>query len=83
MADQATPEQLPRQVKNLGWVSLFTDVATEMVYPLLPVFLASIGAGVGALGVMEGVAESVSAAVKWVSGRSSDARARTQPAGRG
>jgi MFS family permease len=68
--------KLPRQVKNLGWVSLFTDVATEMVYPLLPVFLQSIGAGAQTLGSMEGVAESVSAVVKWVSGRSSDMRAR-------
>jgi len=71
-----TPAPLPRQVKNLGWVSLFTDVATEMVYPLLPIFLQSLGAGARALGLMEGVAESVSAAVKWVSGRSSDTRAR-------
>ncbi len=67
---------LPRVVKSLGWVSLFTDVATEMVYPLLPAFLRSIGAGAEALGLMEGVAESVSALVKWLSGRSSDARSR-------
>ena len=66
----------PRVVKSLGWVSLFTDVATEMVYPLLPAFLKSIGAGAQALGLMEGTAESVSALVKWFSGRSSDARAR-------
>jgi MFS family permease len=68
--------RLPRVVKSLGWVSLFTDVATEMVYPLLPAFLKSIGAGAEALGLMEGTAESVSALVKWLSGRSSDARAR-------
>jgi len=68
--------QLPRQVKSLGWVSLATDVATEMVYPLLPVFLQSMGAGAQALGLMEGIAEGVSAAVKWFAGRSSDARAR-------
>lgn len=68
--------RLPRVVKSLGWVSLFTDVATEMVYPLLPAFLKSIGAGAEALGLMEGTAESVSALVKWLSGRSSDTRAR-------
>src|ERR1700678_2599938 len=67
---------LPRVVKSLGWVSLLTDVASEMIYPLLPVLLRSIGAGAQALGVMEGVAESVSAGVKWFSGRASDARAR-------
>jgi sugar phosphate permease len=76
MLDEVRPFQLPRAVKSLGWVSLFTDVATEMVYPLLPVFLQSIGAAAQALGLMEGIAESVSAAVKWFSGRSSDAHAR-------
>jgi MFS family permease len=76
MSDEQRSFRLPRVVKSLGWVALFTDVATEMVYPLLPVFLRSIGAGAQALGLMEGVAESVSAAVKWFSGRSSDARAR-------
>ena len=67
---------LPRVVKSLGWVSLFTDVATEMVYPLLPSFLRSIGAGAQSLGLMEGIAESVSSLIKWFSGRSSDARPR-------
>ncbi len=57
-------------------MSLFTDVATEMAYPLLPVFLQSIGSGAQALGLMEGVAESVSATLKWLSGSSSDTRAR-------
>jgi MFS family permease len=68
--------RLPRVVKTLGWVALFNDVATEMVYPLLPAFLKSIGAGAVALGLMEGTAESVSAVVKWIAGRASDGRAR-------
>ncbi len=76
MTNEARRFQLPRMVRSLGWVALLTDVATEMVYPLLPVFLRSIGAGAQALGLMEGVAESVSAAVKWISGRSSDSRSR-------
>jgi MFS family permease len=76
MRDESRSFRLPRVVKSLGWVSLFTDVATEMAYPLLPAFLQSIGAGAQALGLMEGIAESVSAGVKWLSGRSSDERAR-------
>jgi MFS family permease len=68
--------RLPAVVKSLGWVSFFTDVATEAVYPLLPELLRSIGAGAGALGVMEGVAESVSSLLKWWAGRLSDGRAR-------
>jgi MFS family permease len=72
----APRRKLPAVVWRLGWVSLFTDVATEMAYPLLPAFLLSIGAGSVTLGVMEGVAESVSALVKWITGRASDGRTR-------
>lgn len=66
-------------VKRLGWVSLFTDSASEMIYPLLPAFLRSLGAGALALGWMEGVAESVSALVKWWAGARSDRAARLKP----
>ena len=59
-------------VWRLGWVSFFTDVATEMIYPLLPAFLASMGAAGKALGAVEGIAESVSAMVKWRTGVVSD-----------
>jgi MFS family permease len=64
---------LPRPVWLLGWTSLFTDAATETMYPLLPVYLANVlGAGPMALGVIEGVAEGVNSALKLVSGRLSD-----------
>lgn len=53
----------------LGLVSLFTDVATEMTYPLLPVLLSQVlGAGPLALGVIEGIAESTSSILKVFSG---------------
>nr|WP_253719006.1 hypothetical protein [Thermus scotoductus] len=42
----------------LGLVSFLMDVASEMVYPLLPLFLASLGGGAGAIGLVEGVAEA-------------------------
>ena len=64
--------KLNKTVWRLGWVSLFTDVATEMSYPLLPAFLAQLGAGGAWLGWVEGVAESVAALVKYVSGAFSD-----------
>ena len=45
----------------LGAVSFFTDVSSEMIFPILPVFLASImGAGTEAIGLIEGVADSAS-----------------------
>ena len=48
---------LPREVWLLGWVSFFTDTATEMIYPLLPLFLTRvIGASAMSLGVIEGIA---------------------------
>src|ERR1043166_4021818 len=64
--------KLPRTVWRLGWVSLLTDVATEMSYPLLPAFLATMGAAGVWLGWVEGIAESVSAFVKYFAGASSD-----------
>ena len=70
---------IPGIVKRLGWVSLLTDSASEMIYPLLPAFLKSLGAGALALGSMEGVAESVSALVKWWAGARSDRAARLKP----
>ncbi|CAN5178485.1 MFS transporter [soil metagenome] len=59
---------LPTVVWRIGWVSLFTDAATDMVYPLLPAFLRSIGGGARWLGIVEGVAEAVAALVKWRTG---------------
>jgi MFS family permease len=65
-------QKLPPAVFRLGWVSLFTDVATEMSYPLLPAFLATMGAAGQWLGIVEGVAESVGAFVKYFAGAASD-----------
>jgi MFS family permease len=57
----------------LGLVSFFTDVSSEMIYPLLPIFLTSIlGAGPAYLGVIEGVAESTASLLKLFSGIVSD-----------
>jgi MFS family permease len=71
---------LPAAVIALGVVSFFTDVSSEMIYPLLPLFLTSVlGAGPAALGVIEGVAESTAALLKAVSGRWSDRARRRKP----
>ena len=60
---------LSRPVWLLGWVSFFTDTASEMIYPLLPLFLTqTLGAGAMSLGVIEGVAEGANSALKVVSG---------------
>ncbi|MFH0963434.1 MAG: MFS transporter [Planctomycetota bacterium] len=62
------PLGVHRNVIALGFVSLFTDVSTEIVRPILPVFLTSIGASKVAIGLVEGVAESLSSFWKVVSG---------------
>jgi MFS family permease len=64
---------LPRPVWLLGWVSLVTDLATEMIYPLLPLFLTRVlGASAMSLGVIEGVAEAANSALKVAAGRVAD-----------
>ena len=60
---------LSRPVWLLGWVSFFTDMASETVYPLLPLFLTQVlGAGAMSLGVIEGAAEAANSALKVLSG---------------
>ncbi|WP_223913361.1 MFS transporter [Geobacter sp. AOG1] len=57
----------------LGFVSFFTDVSSEMIYPLLPLFLTTVlGAGPTFLGIIEGVAESTASFLKLGSGILSD-----------
>jgi MFS family permease len=71
---------IPRPVWFLGWVSLLTDAATEMIYPLLPVYLSRVlGASALSLGVIEGVAEGVNSLLKIFSGWMSDRRGRRRP----
>lgn len=71
---------IPRPVWLLGWTSLFTDAATEMIYPLLPIYLSRVlGAGAASLGIIEGVAEGINSILKVVSGWWSDRRGRRRP----
>jgi MFS family permease len=64
---------ISRNVLILGFVSFLTDVSSEMIYPLLPLFVTSVlGAGPAFLGIIEGVAESTAALLKLTSGVVSD-----------
>jgi MFS family permease len=65
-------KRIPRAVIMLGIVSLFTDAASEMIYPLVPVFIAALGSGAILLGVIEGIAETTASMLKLVSGIISD-----------
>ena len=65
--------KLPRNVLWLSFVALLNDTSSEIIYPLLPAFLAlSLGASPFAIGLIEGFAESVASLLKLVSGYLSD-----------
>ena len=71
------PKRLPRTVVVIGFVSLLNDFASEMVVPLIPLLLVTVlAAGPVALGLIEGVADTVSNLLKLWAGRRSDAQHR-------
>ena len=77
MTDRAP---LAPTVRVLATVSFLTDVASEMIYPLLPLFLSTVlGTTAAGLGAIEGVAESVSALLRLPSGWWSDRIGRRKP----
>ena len=64
---------LPRTVIILGLVSFLNDAASEMITPLLPIFLtATLGAGPALVGLVEGFAEASASLLKFISGRLAD-----------
>ena len=64
----------------LGLVSLFTDISSEMVYPLLSLYLTtSLGATPAIVGIIEGIAESLASLLKTYSGYISDKARRRKP----
>lgn len=72
--------KLPAEVWRLGWISFFTDMATEMIYPLLPGFILRLRGGTPFIvGLIEGVAEAVNSIFKVWSGRRSDKTGARKP----
>lgn len=71
--------RMPRNVRLLGLISLLSDVGSEMVLPLLPAFVTSLGGGARALGWIEGIANAVASVLKLVAGRWSDRVGRNRP----
>ncbi|MBI4559396.1 MAG: MFS transporter [Candidatus Hydrogenedentes bacterium] len=71
---------ISRNVVALGGASFFTDVASEMLYPVIPLFLVNtLGASPALLGMIEGLAEAVSTGLRWVGGVWSDRTGRRKP----
>jgi MFS family permease len=71
---------LSPEVVRLGLVSFFADVSSEMLYPITPIFLASVlHAPVEAIGLIEGFAEATASIMRSVFGRLSDRSGRRRP----
>src|SRR5665213_2585636 len=66
-------KKLPRNVVILGLVSFFNDLASEMIYPIVPIFLTTVlHASVPILGLIEGTAEAIASISKYGFGTFSD-----------
>ena len=78
--EQNTQKSMLRNVIFLGLVSFFADISSEMVYPLIPLYLtAAFGATPVLVGIIEGIAESVASLLKVFSGYISDKYNRKKP----
>jgi MFS family permease len=64
---------LPANVRSLGWVSFANDIASELAYPIVPLFVTiTLGAPVAVMGLIEGIAEGASVGLRGLSGWLSD-----------
>ncbi len=71
---------IKKNVFALGLVSFFTDISSEMLYPIIPIFLTAVlGAPFAIVGLIEGVAESTASILKVVSGWLSDRTGKRKP----
>jgi len=72
--------KLDKNIYTLGLVSLFTDISSQMIYPLLPIFLSSVlGVSITFIGLLEGIAESTASILKVFSGWYSDKLKKRKP----
>jgi len=66
-------KKIPKNVIFLGFVSLFNDISSEMIYPIVPIFLTSVlHAPVSIVGLIEGIAEGTASFMRFLSGYISD-----------
>lgn len=70
---------LNRTIWILSFISLLTDVASEMLYPVMPIYLKSIGFSVLLIGILEGVAEATAGLSKGYFGKVSDHTGKRAP----
>jgi len=75
----STKKVITKTIWILSLVSLFTDIASEMLYPVMPVFLQQIGFSIVMIGVLEGLAEAVAGLSKIYFGQRSDQAGKRLP----
>ncbi|MBN2096329.1 MFS transporter [Candidatus Peregrinibacteria bacterium] len=77
---QENKQKSQKNVFRLGLTSFFTDMSSEMIFPVLPVFLITVlGANMAVIGLIEGIAESSAALLKLFSGWFSDKVGKKKP----
>lgn len=74
-----TLKTISKTVWILSLISLFTDTASEMLYPILPIYLKSIGFSIVLIGILEGVAEAAAGLSKGYFGKLSDVTGKRVP----
>jgi MFS family permease len=72
-------KHITRTIWILSLISLFTDTASEMLYPIMPIYLKSIGFSIVLIGVLEGFAEATAGLSKGYFGKLSDASGKRVP----
>lgn len=73
-------KKIDKNVFKVGAVSLFNDISSQMIYPLLPIFLSSVlGVNMVFIGLLEGIAESTASLLKIFSGWFSDKLKKRKP----
>lgn len=72
-------KHISRTVWILSMVSLFTDMASEMLYPIMPIYLKTIGFSIVLIGVLEGLAEATAGLSKGYFGKLSDVSGKRVP----
>ena len=70
---------LTKNILLLSWVSLFTDKASEMLYPIMPLFLENVGYTALGIGLLEGIAEAFAGISKGYFGAISDSKSSKVP----
>ncbi len=76
-ADRLTEERLPFVVRGFAAVSALNDIASEMVYPLLPAFIVgALGGTAAMLGALDGASALADSTMRWIAGRFADRRKR-------